>query len=124
MKFFSKIAGVMVVLALVVVAVSGAVAQDSTVDRAALIQKISGFLQNEAVVNSFAAKGVDASNIISKLDSLSDAQLVKLAEQAPSNLSQVGGAIEESGSGGFWAAMGIYTVLLVLVPILIVAMLV
>jgi len=69
-------------------------------------------------------KGVDASNIISKLDSLSDAQLVKLAEQAPSNLSQVGGAIEESGSGGFWAAMGIYTVLLVLVPILIVAMLV
>lgn len=124
MKFFSKIAGVVVVLALVVVAVSGAVAQDSTVDRAALIQKISGFLQNEAVVKSFAEKGLDTSKIVSKLGSLSDAQLLKLAEQAPSNLSQVGGAVEESGSGQFWAGMGIMTVLLVVLPILIVAMLI
>ena len=98
MKFFSKISGLVVVLALVVVAVSGAVAQDSSVDRVALIQKISGFLQNEAVVKSFAEKGLDTSKIVNKLDSLSDAQLVKLAEQAPSNLSQVGGALEDSGS--------------------------
>jgi len=98
MKFFSKVAGVVVVLALVVVAVSGAVAQDSTVDRAALIQKISGFLQDEAVVKSFAEKGLDASKMISKLDSLSDAQLVKLSEQSPSNLSQVGGALDDTGS--------------------------
>lgn len=108
MKFFSKIAGVVVVLALVVVAVSGAVAQDSTVDRAALIQKISGFLQNDAVVKSFAEKGVDTSKIVNKLDSLSDAQLVKLAEQAPSNLSQVGGALDDSGSNDFMKFYAIY----------------
>lgn len=108
MKLFSKIAGVVVVLALVVVAVSGAVAQDSTVDRAALIQKISGFLQNEAVVKSFAAKGVDASKMINKLDSLSDSQLVNLSEQAPSNLSQVGGALDDTGSNDFLKLYGMY----------------
>lgn len=108
MKLFSKIAGVMVVLALVVVAVSGAVAQDSTVDRAALIQKISGFLKTEAVVKSFAEKGVDTSKMINKLDSLSDAQLVQLSEQGPSNLSQVGGALDDTGSNDFLKLYGLY----------------
>lgn len=113
MKFFSKIAGVVVVLALVVVAVSGAVASDSSVDRAALIEKISGFLKTEAVVKSFAAKGVDASKMISKLDSLSDAQLVKLSQQTPNNLSQVGGALEESGSSSTNTFMTLYGIYLV-----------
>lgn len=123
MKLFSKIAGVVVVLALVVVAVSGAVAQDSTVDRAALIQKISGFLQNEAVVKSFAEKGVDTSKMISKLDSLSDAQLVKLAEQEPGNLSQVGGALDDSGSNDFLKLYGLYMLgSIVIVLILVAAM--
>lgn len=108
MKLFSKITGLMVVLGLVVVAVSGAVAQDSTVDRAALIQKISGFLQDEAVVKKFAEKGVDTSKMISKLDSLSDAQLVKLAEQAPTNLGQVGGALDDDGTSAFWKTYGLY----------------
>lgn len=108
MKFFSKIAGVVVVLALVVVAVSGAVASDSSVDRAALIEKISGFLKTEAVVKSFAEKGVDASKMISKLDSLSDAQLVNLSEQAPSNLNQVGGALDDTGSNDFLKLYGLY----------------
>lgn len=121
MKFFSKIAGVVVVLALVVVAVSGAVAQDSSVDRAALIQKISGFLKTEAVVKSFAAKGVDASKIISKLDSLSDAQLVNLSEQAPSNLSQVGGALDDSGSNDFLKLYGLYMLGSILLVLIIVA---
>ena len=122
MKFFSRITGVMVVLALVVVAVSGAVAQDSTVDRAALIQKISGFLQDEAVVKSFAEKGVDASNMISKLDSLSDAQLVQLSQQSPSNLSQVGGELADSGSNdfnNFLKLYGLYTLGIILLLVLI-----
>lgn len=122
MKFFSKIAGVVVVLALVVVAVSGAVASDSNVDRAALIEKISGFLQTEAVVKSFAAKGVDASKMISKLDSLSDAQLAQLSQQSPSNLSQVGGALDDSGSNDFLKLYGLYMLgSLVIVLILIAA---
>ncbi|MDO8445544.1 MAG: hypothetical protein Q7T53_05485 [Deltaproteobacteria bacterium] len=122
MKFFSRIAGVVVVLALVVVAVSGAVAQDSTVDRAALVQKISGFLKTEAVVKSFAEKGVDTSKIISKLDSLSDAQLVQLSEQASGNLSQVGGALDDSGSNDFLKFYGMYMLFsLVIVLILIAA---
>lgn len=121
MKFFSKIAGVMVVLALVVMAVSGAIAQDSTVDRAALIQKISGFLQNEAVVKSFAEKGVDTSKVISKLDSLSDAQLVNLAEQGPNNLSQVGGALDDDGSSVFWKTYGLYMLMVFGLTLLLIA---
>lgn len=115
MKLFSKVAGVVVVLALVVVAVSGAVAQDSTVDRAALIQKISGFLQDEAVVKSFAEKGVDTNKIVNKLDSLSDAQLVNLAEQGPSNLSQVGGEAQNETWVYLLAGAGALVLLLILI---------
>ena len=98
MKLFRKMAGVVVFAAIVAVAGSWAVASDASVDRAALIEKISGFLKTEAVVKSFAEKGVDASKMISKLDSLSDTQLVNLAAQTPSNLSQVGGALDDTGS--------------------------
>lgn len=117
MKFFRKIAGVVVFAAIFAGTGSWAVASDSPVDRDALIEKISKVLKTEAVAKSFVEKGVDVEKVISKLDSLSDAQLVKLADQTPENMSQVGGALDDSG-GGFWSSWGGYMVVIMILAAL------
>lgn len=120
MKLFRKIAGVVVFAAMFAVTGSWAFASDSSVDRDALIEKISGVLKTEAVTKSFAKKGVDIKQVISKLDSLSDAQLVKLADQTPENMSQVGGALDDSGGGSSWTTYFLIILALsVLLPLLI-----
>jgi hypothetical protein len=121
MKLFRKMAGVVVFAAIFAVTGSWAVASDSSVDRSALIEKISGTLKTEAVAKSFVEKGVDIKQVISKLDSLSDAQLVKLAEQTPSNLSQVGGELNDSGVSSFWSTWGLIMLIGILVPFLLIA---
>lgn len=108
MKLFRKMAGVVVFAAMFAVTGSWAVASDSSVDRGALIEKISGALKTDAVAKSFVEKGVDVEKVISKLDSLSDAQLVKLAEQTSSNRSQVGGELADTGSNDFFKMYGLY----------------
>lgn len=120
MKLFRKMAGVVAFAAIFAVAGSWAVASDSSVDRGALIEKISGTLKTESVAKSFVEKGVDVEKVISKLDSLSDAQLVKLAEQTPSNMSQVGGALDDSGIGDFWSTWGLIMLIGILVPLLLI----
>lgn len=119
MKIFRKIVWFKIIMTIVAMSFSWAIASDLTVDRSALIQKIESFLKNEAATKAFAEKGVDTSKMISKLDSLSDAQLVKLAEQVPSNLSQVGGAIDDSGVKDFWATWGLIIIIATVVPLLL-----
>lgn len=119
MKFFRKIAGVVVFAAMFAGTGSWAVASDSPVDRDALIKKISGILKTEAVAKSFIEKGVDVEKVISKLDSLSDAQLVKLADQTPENMSQVGGALDDSNGSSFFWPWGVL-ILATLLPLLLI----
>ena len=80
------------------------------------IQKIKDFLNNETAANGLTEKGVSAEKIMGQLDSLSDAQLEKLADNA--NL-QVGGAIEDSEVSDFWKTWGLIIIIATVVPILI-----
>lgn len=69
------------------------------------IQKIQGFLSNEAIKEGLQKEhGVSTEKILNSLNILSDSQIENLANHA--NL-QVGGAIEDSGVGDFWKTYGL-----------------
>lgn len=81
------------------------------------IQKIHGFLNNNAVKEGLQKEhGVSTEKILNSLNGLSDSQIENLANHA--NL-QVGGAIEDSGVGDFWKTWGLYMIVAMVLSVIL-----
>ncbi len=106
-----------VMMVLVLSPIWGYVADAAT--REENIQKIETFLTKEAVVEKSIEKGISPEKIEKvngQLNSLSDAQLERLAENL--NL-QVGGALEDDAVSSFWKTWGLIIIIATVVPLLL-----
>ncbi len=109
-----------VVVMVLVLTPMGYVADAAT--REENIQKIETFLTNEVVVDKSIGMGISPEKIEKvkdRLNSLSDAQLEKLAKNIN---SQVGGALEDDAVSGFWKTWGLIFIIgsvLTLLPLLL-----
>lgn len=83
------------------------------------VQEIERVLNNELVKSALKEKGASYEKVMGNLATLSDDQIEKLAEQTV----QLGGAIESSEKSEAWTLFGlsgIYLLILVLLPIILI----
>lgn len=83
------------------------------------IHKIETFLADEVVAGSLMEKGVSPEKIIGQLDSMSDTQLEKLAENAE---LQVGGALDDDPTKDFWTFYKWYMIAALALTVLMIFM--